>query len=238
MKRKLILQLEEYNIEEADIVADTLVDMGIYNKIEQFLSLLQSPDSEGILDIAYKLSNLHQSSQIIEMASQRASKVVFAMKSFARHNNTGEKVRANITDGIENVLTLYNSKLKHDIEVIKHYTPLPPILCYADELNQVWTNIIHNALQAMDYKGTFKIELKNIKNKAIISITDSGNGIADNIKNKIFEPFFTTKPTGEGCGLGLDIVKNIIDKHDGNIAVESQPGETTFTVYLPIHPNI
>jgi signal transduction histidine kinase len=160
--------------------------------------------------------------------------VVFALKRFARFDHFGQKVEANITDGIETVLTLYHNKLKHDIEVIKHYAPLPPILCYPDELNQVWTNLIQNALQAMDYKGTLIIEVSEQDKQAVISMTDSGKGIAEEIKEKIFEPFFTTKEAGEGSGLGLDIVRKIIEKHEGNIAVESQPGKTTFTVSIPI----
>jgi len=91
-------------------------------------------------------------------------------------------------------------------------------------------------LAAMEYKGTLTIEVTLQDNQAVISMTDSGEGIAEDIKDKIFQPFFTTKQAGEGSGLGLDIVKRIIEKHDGNITVESQPGKTTFTVYIPIPP--
>ncbi len=233
LKRKLSRQLKD--IEDADIVADTLVDMGIYDHLEEFVSLLQAPDSEILLEVAYKLSNLQRSSKTIETASKRASKVVFALKKFAHFDQLGQKVEANLTDGIETVLTLFHNKLKYDIEVIKHYAPLPPILCYPDELNQVWTNLIQNALQAMDYKGTLTIKVSQQNKQAFISMTDSGKGIAEEIKEKIFEPFFTTKGAGEGSGLGLDIVKKILEKHEGNIAVESQPGQTTFTVSIPIH---
>lgn len=109
------------------------------------------------------------------------------------------------------------------------------MLCYPDELNQVWTNIIHNALQAMDYRGTLTIDIAQQDQQAHISITDSGQGIPEHIQSKIFEPFFTTKRPGEGSGLGLDIVKKIIDKHRGRIEVKSIPGKTTFTVSLPIN---
>jgi signal transduction histidine kinase len=101
----------------------------------------------------------------------------------------------------------------------------------------VWTNLIHNALQAMDNKGTLTIEIQQQDNQAKISITDSGKGIPPEIQAKIFQPFFTTKPAGEGSGLGLDIVKKIIDKHQGQINVASIPGQTTFTILLPMnHP--
>jgi two-component system NtrC family sensor kinase len=108
------------------------------------------------------------------------------------------------------------------------------VFCYPDELNQVWTNLIHNALQAMDYKGILTINATQQDTKVIITITDTGKGIPREIQDKIFEPFFTTKPTGEGSGLGLDIVQKIIEKHEGEIEVESMPGKTTFTVSLPI----
>lgn len=234
LKRKLKRQLEENEIEDVELVADILVEMGIYENVEPFLPLLQSPDSEKLLETAYKLSSLQRSSQTIHTAVQRASKVVFALKSFARYEHSGEKVNVNIIEGIETVLTLYNNQLKHNIKVVKHYAPLPLIRCYADELNQVWTNLIHNALQAMDHKGTLTIDVSQQDNQVLICITDSGKGIAPEVKDKIFEAFFTTKRAGEGSGLGLDIVRKIVEKHDGNITVESQPGKTTFTVSIPV----
>ncbi len=111
---------------------------------------------------------------------------------------------------------------------------MPFIQCYPDELNQVWTNLIHNALQAMEYDGSLTIEATQSDNYIRVSIIDSGKGISPEIMSKIFQPFFTTKPSGEGSGLGLDIVRKIIEKHDGEIEVNSVPGETTFTVYLPM----
>ena len=139
-----------------------------------------------------------------------------------------------IKDSIETVLTLYHNLIKHGVEVIRTYDDLPNISCYCDELNQVWTNIVHNALQAMNGKGKLEIQIRNAEQFAEVRIIDSGSGIPENIKDKIFEPFFTTKPQGEGSGLGLDIVKKIIDKHNGQIEVESEPGRTCFIVRLPI----
>ncbi len=233
-RRALTRQLESYPIDDADSIADTLVDMGIYEDIEALLPLLKDPDSQRILNIAYQLTTLSRSTKTISTASNRAAKTVFALKNFARQDSSGEKVLSNITENIETVLTLYYNQLKHGVEVIKNYAELPEILCYRDELNQVWTNLLHNALQAMDYKGTLTIDVGMQDNQVFISFTDSGIGIPDNIKPKIFEPFFTTKAAGEGTGLGLDIVKKIIDKHEGTIAVESVPGRTTFRVCLPV----
>jgi two-component system NtrC family sensor kinase len=132
------------------------------------------------------------------------------------------------------VLTLYHNKIKHGVKVVRKYDKLPLIPCYPDELNQVWTNLIHNALYAMDYKGTLTIHVSHRDGYIVVAFTDTGKGIPDDLQAKIFEPFFTTKPQGEGSGLGLDIVKKIIDKHHGRIEVESQPGNTTFQIILPI----
>jgi len=236
LRKALVPQLEKHAILDAATIADTLVEMGIYDSIENFLPLLKHPESQNILETAYTLASLQRNAQTITLASERATKVMLALKSFAHYDQTGKKMQANLIDGIETVLILYHNQLKHGVEVIKNYAQLPPVTCYPDELNQVWTNIVHNALQAMNNKGTLKIDVAMPKdNQVLISFTDSGPGIPNEIKPKIFEPFFTTKPTGEGSGLGLDIVKKIIDKHDGKITVTSKPGKTTFNVYLPIN---
>ncbi|AFZ19630.1 response regulator [Allocoleopsis franciscana] len=234
LKRALKNQLESEEIKNADILADALVDMGIYNEVDAFLPLLKRPDSSHILEIAYNLSGIQKGATTINTATERASKVVFALKTYARYDQSGEMIPANLSEGINTVLTLYQNQLKKGIEVKRNYTELPPVLCYPDELNQVWTNLIHNALQAMDYRGTLTIEVMQQEQYASISITDTGAGIPEEIKPKIFEPFFTTKPPGEGSGLGLDIVKKIIKKHQGKIEVESIPGQTKFIVSLPI----
>jgi predicted ATPase/signal transduction histidine kinase len=233
IRRKIRSQLEDYEIENTDDMADTLVDMGIYENIEAFVSLFQSQHHALILKIAYHLTMQQIHSQNILTAVERASKVVFALKSYARYDDESEMVNAKITDGIDVVLTLYYNQLKHGVEVTTHYQEIPEILCYPDELNQVWTNLIHNAIQAMDNKGSLNITVTEIDHQIRVQITDSGKGIPDEIKPRIFEPFFTTKPAGEGSGLGLDIVKKIIDKHHGKIEVASQPGDTTFSIDLP-----
>lgn len=233
-KRGLMRKLEDEDINDVDTVADTLVDMGIYENIEPFLPLLNRPNSGFLLDIAYKLSGLQRGTQTINTATDRASKVVFALKSYSRYDQTGEMAEAIVTDGIETVLTLYQNQMKHGVEVHRNYAEIPPILCYPDELNQVWTNLIHNALQAMNYRGSLTLDTLQEDEHIKISIADSGQGIPEEILPKIFTPFFTTKPPGEGSGLGLDIVKKIIQKHSGKITVESQPGRTIFNVFLPI----
>jgi signal transduction histidine kinase len=232
LKKALIRQLEDEEIEDADEFADTLIDMGIYQEVEPFFTLLKRPDGLQILEIAYRVTELQRGMKTISTATDRASKVVFALKTYARYDSSGEKIPTNLIEGIETVLTLYHNQLKQGVEVIRNYVELPPVLGYPDELNQVWTNLVHNALQAMDNRGTLTIDVMQQEGEAKISITDSGKGIPAEIMSKIFEPFFTTKPPGEGSGLGLDIVRKIIKKHQGRIEVDSVPGKSTFTVFL------
>jgi PAS domain S-box-containing protein len=234
LKRSLSDQLQAYEVEGAWNIADTLVDMGICDQLEPLLSLLQDPNADTVLQAAYNLARLKGNSQNIATAVERASKVVFALKSYARYDHSGERALADLTDGLETVLTLCHNQIKQGIEVIRDYQPIPKILCYPDELNQVWTNLIQNAIQAMEGKGTLAIAIYLQQNSVAVQITDSGCGIPPDIQSKIFEPFFTTKPPGEGSGLGLDISKKIIDRHAGQIEVESRPGQTTFRVCLPI----
>jgi signal transduction histidine kinase len=125
-------------------------------------------------------------------------------------------------------------QLKQGIEVIKHYAEVPAIAAYPDELNQVWSNLLHNSIHAMNNKGTLEIRICKQDNLVVVNITDSGHGIPEDLRDRIFQPFFTTKPRGEGSGLGLDIVKKVIEQHGGQITFDSRPGLTTFSVKLPI----
>lgn len=247
LKQSLICQLQDNNIFDKDKVrgiADTLIDIGIFENIENYLSLLNDTNVEVILQLIYDLSRLKTNNSNIINAVDKAAKVVFALRNYARYDHSGKKVTAQVIDGIENVLELYHNQLKQGVEVIRDYAEVPKILCYPDELNQVWTNLIHNAIQAMDSKGILEvkvyldlIEFKTSvikKPSLVVSIIDSGSGILPEIQSRIFEPFFTTKSSGQGSGLGLDISKKIIEKHQGEINVESKPGRTIFSVWLPL----
>ncbi|MCU0543539.1 MAG: response regulator [Oscillatoriaceae cyanobacterium Prado104] len=232
LKRALTRELEELGVSDADTIADTLSDMKIHQGIDPFLPILTHPDSQKLLEFAYNLSGLQRGNSTIETAADRAAKIVFSLKSYARYDQIDELFKVSLTAGIDTVLTLYQNHFKQGVKVVENYAELPPIYCYPDELNQVWTNLIHNAIQAMDNKGTLSIDVTQEGGFAKVMITDSGKGIPAEIKHRIFEPFFTTKPPGEGSGLGLDIVRKIVQKHHGEIEVDSVPGKTTFTVSL------
>jgi len=234
IKRTLTQQLQSHEINNTRQLAHLLTEGGLYQNIEAYLPLLQIPQAEQIIQIGYNIARLNSNNQNINNAVERAAKIVFALKSYARYDQSGVKQSALITEGIETVLELYHNHLKKGVEVVRHYQDIPQILCYPDELVQVWTNLIHNAIQAMDGSGTIQIEVRQHNQEIVVEITDSGAGIPLEIQQKIFQPFFTTKSAGEGSGLGLDIVKKIIEKHQGNIQFTSVPGQTTFTVTLPL----
>ncbi len=235
-KRALRKELEEKSIANADTMADLLTDMSIGGESRDYLPILEaSANPFELMECAYQLSGLARNTRTIGVAVERAAIMVFALKSFAHFDQSGLPSESNIMNGIETVLTLYRNQIKRATELIKNYEEIPLIMCYPDELNQVWTNLIHNALQAMEYKGTLEVDVKKEGDYIAVSITDSGCGIPEEIREKIFNPFFTTKRQGEGTGLGLDIVKRIVDKHHGELNYTSRPGRTTFTVKIPMH---
>lgn len=234
LRRALKKELESRGFEEGDRLVATLVQLGITQDITPYLRLLQDEQKETILDTAYSLFSQRTNSETIKLAVERAAKIVYALKSYVHHDTSGQMTTALVTQGLDIVLTLYHNQLKQGVETIKDYQDVPAILCYPEDLNQVWTNLIHNAIQAMNHQGRLEIAVFHKDAQVVVQITDSGSGIPPEIQDKIFDPFFTTKPVGEGSGLGLDIVRKIVDKHQGKIEVSSVPGCTTFTVYLPV----
>ncbi|TAE12726.1 MAG: GHKL domain-containing protein [Bacteroidetes bacterium] len=235
IRRSLEQQLLDLRVPEADELAYDMVNAGVYEIKDDFLPLLQMVNTVEVLKIAYNLINQRRSVQNIHLAVEKAAKVVFALKNYARKDNHEDKVKSSVQEGIETVLTLYNSQIKQGIELVKNYHEVPPIDCYPEELNQVWTNLIYNGIQAMNNRGTLEIGISQKENVVLVSIGDSGTGIPEPIRERIFEPFFTTKPAGEGSGLGLDIVKRIIEKHAGKIYFHTETNKgTTFFVELPV----
>ncbi len=234
-RKEIAKALVEANIDNPDIIADILIYLHIFEKYQELIELLKNKKSIDILRIARDFASIQKNTHTILLAVEKATKVVFALKKYVHRGIAGEKVPTDIIDGIETVLTLYQNQLKHGIEVVKNYETLPLVSCDQDEINQVWTNLIHNAIHAMNNKGLLKIAALNKGDYVVVSIADNGCGIEPDIQNKIFDPFFTTKKQGEGSGLGLDIVNKIVEKHDGKINFNSELGKgTEFTVELPV----
>lgn len=234
IKRKITAYLQEHDIEDARYIADLLMDMGIQDDLDFLLPLLKGTHHEWSMQLAYNLTCSFANNQTILRAVERSAKIVFALKNYARFDQSGTPKLVRVTDGLETVLEIYHNQLKRNINVIRDYHEVPEIWGYPDELIQIWTNLIHNAIQAMETGGTLTLTTHPQENGIEISITDTGTGISSEIQQKIFDAFFTTKPVGKGSGLGLHICQRIIDKHQGRIKVESQPGHTQFQVWLPI----
>lgn len=226
-------RLTACGIEPARSLADRLVDLGIHESVDLHLPLLKDENCDWALQLAYNLNSLSKNRRTIQLAADRAGKIVFALRSHARSDDRSELQPVQIVAGIETTLELYGNFFKKGIEVVRRYRDLPEIEGYPDELLQVWSNLIHNGIQAMGDRGTLTVSTDLDEEYVTVAVCDSGAGIEPEIQARIFEPFFTTKPQGEGSGLGLNISKKIIDKHQGKITVSSRPGQTEFTVALP-----
>jgi signal transduction histidine kinase len=178
--------------------------------------------------------DVHRGSLVIANAIARIQRIVGALKTYSHLDEEPTRVAADVHEGIETTLTLMGYSLR-DITVVRHFAELPAVPIFVDELNQVWTNLIQNAVQACAGKGTITIESELARDPAavVVRIVDDGPGVPPDILPRIFEPFFTTKPKGEGTGLGLGIVAQIVAKHGGTVSCESVPGRTSFVVSLP-----
>ncbi len=175
----------------------------------------------------------------IESSAARISELVKAIKEYTYMDQSGEK-EIDLHEGLESTLTMLHHDLKNGINVRREYDrSLPKVCAKGSELNQVWTNLIDNAIDALAEQakaGSGQITIRTARDGAfvLVDIIDNGAGIPPEIKGRIFDPFFTTKPVGEGTGLGLDTVYRIVRQHEGDVRVDSHPGETHFQVRLPI----
>ncbi len=211
-----------------------LIGIGIYSYNNDLKILKDSEDLKDLINLLSELSVIYKSQMIMNIATKKVHHIVKSLQNYSRNNQFGTKTSTNLSIGIDTVLAIYQYKLKNSIEVIKYYIDDDLVNIYEDELSQVWTNLITNSLQAMDGKGILEITIKKIPLFVKVSIRDTGKGIPDEFKDRIFDPFFTTKPKDEGTGIGLDIVKRIIEKHKGSINFESEVGKgTCFNILIP-----
>ncbi|HXR16110.1 MAG TPA: ATP-binding protein [Terriglobales bacterium] len=170
----------------------------------------------------------------IESSTSRISDLVRAIKEYT-YMDQAPVQNVDIVKSLETTLTILNYKLKRGVVVQRDYQQVPFLVnSFGSELNQVWTNIIDNAIDAMGGKGELRVRTYRDDGCVVVEIGDNGPGIPSDVKPHIFEPFFTTKGVGEGTGLGLDTVQRIVRKHRGNIQVNSKPGDTRFQVWLPL----
>jgi len=189
------------------------------------------------------MATIRQLLDEVGQSTGRISEIVRAVKAYS-YVDTSSLRAADVHEGIENSLTVLGHKLRESkVAVVRQYDrSLPPIQTFGTELNQVWTNLLDNAADAMaPAGGTIRIRtspLGDAGHEVGVEITDTGPGIPAEIRGKIFDPFFTTKGAGKGTGLGLEIVKRIVGRHQGALELTSRPGETRFLVRLPVQPKL
>ncbi|MDQ3855670.1 MAG: ATP-binding protein, partial [Chloroflexota bacterium] len=172
----------------------------------------------------------------VEHGTTRISELVGAIKSYSYMDRAQDKEEVDVRQGLDNTLTMLHHRIKQGIEVTREYDPeLPRIRAYGGELNQVWTNLIDNALDAMYEWGNLWVRARREDGCVLVEIADDGRGIPQELQSRIFEPFFTTKAVGQGTGLGLDTsYRIVVNRHGGDIQVHSEPGSTRFEVRLPL----
>jgi len=235
-EEELAAWLEKNGVAERE-TAETFAEFGF--SISELESILNDLGKEAFILVLPWIENLLSSYKIIhdlDEASSRISNLVGSIKSYVQMDRTNDLQPTNIHRDIENTITLLGFKLREkSIQVKKKfYQDLPAVPAYVGELNQVWTNLIDNAIYAMGNNGELTIETTTDNKSVTVVIIDNGMGIPKEIISRIFDPFFTTKKVGEGTGIGLDIVNRIVKRHKGEIKVKSEPGRTEFAVCLPI----
>ncbi len=234
VRKEYIRLLEGANIEAAEEIALQLVGGGFYQELTRYMPLFVGKNGLDIAKFIYTVGQFRVNLHNISVAAEKTKKTVFALKSFTHTRLDSEQaVDFELAQNIQTILTLYTNQMKYGVELEVDFKSNPIINANPDAIGQVWTNIISNALQAMNYKGVLKVGLHQEGGYAVVSIRDNGPGIPAEILPRIFEPFFTTKKQGEGTGLGLDICRKIVEQYQGKIEVQSVPGDTCFSVYLP-----
>jgi signal transduction histidine kinase len=229
--------LQQNGISTSREAAETFTEAGFSD--DDLKNIVNNSGKEVLSHMIYWVENLLSSQRMIkdlEEASTRISTLVSAIKSHVHMDRTNELQLTNIHNDIDNTITLLGYKLREkNITVNKTYCQdLVDIPAHVGELNQVWTNIIDNAIYAVDKNGELTIETSCDKKNVKVKIIDNGSGIPKEIMSRIFDPFFTTKKVGQGTGIGLDLVSRIVKRHNGEIKVQSEPGRTEFAVCIPV----
>ena len=232
--RQLIPQLEAASVSRAQQKAGILVQLGAQLQVPQLLPLLCHAACDQILAVAWHFSSIASNIGNVNLAAERVATIVAALKSFSGIEHTGEKVAIDLQDGLEWALAQCQGQMQNKVVLLRDYSDIPALVCVPDQIRQIWVNLIHNALQAMQHQGTLSIRIDSQGTHAVVAIEDTGPGIPEAIRGRIFDAFFTTKTGGEGSGLGLAIAKVIVEKHQGRIELESVEGKgTRFAVFLP-----
>jgi signal transduction histidine kinase len=226
--------LHRHEVQESWHIAPELAEFGVVP--DQLDSLSGYLDAGAIAVVLSQFTSSLRTERIAEAmldSTARIFDLIRAIKDYSYMDQMPIQ-EVDIPQGLENTLAMLSSRLR-DVEVIRDYEPnLPSVSAYGRELNQVWTALIENALDAVENKGEIRLAVRTAGDMLLVEIWDSGPGIPPELQARIFEPFFTTKAPGSGLGLGLDVVSRIVRMHRGYVTVQSKPGSTCFQVRLPL----
>jgi signal transduction histidine kinase len=236
-EQEVAIWLEDRGVEEAWDLSPTLVGAGLdVDWLDDVADRLSERDHAGYV-LAWLATEITGDELLREIreASTRISELVKAVKSYSHMDKASQK-EADVHEGLENTLVMLGHKLKKgNVEVVREYEEnLPPVCAHGSELNQVWTNLVDNAIDAVDGEGHIKLRTARENDRVLVEIADDGPGISEELRDRVFEPFFTTKDVGKGTGLGLDISYRVVEDLGGDIRFSSEPGDTRFQVRLPI----
>jgi two-component system, NtrC family, sensor kinase len=242
LKDKIITKLEQLQLEETAKIADILIKLGSDEEIEDFLPLLIGENYLEVLENACLVQSLHQHIANITESTSKFTKIITALENYTNsQKNEGEKRQAHLENTLEMALQLAAKKIPTGIQIVKHYSNVPTIYCYPEKLQKIWLHLLQNAVDAIGTQGILTINVYQQQDNLAVDIIDTGEGIDPEIVNKLCDPFFTTKSPGENIGLGLTIVKQIVEQHEGSITTTTLsskatlPGKTKFTVLLPLN---
>jgi signal transduction histidine kinase len=235
LEQELASWLTRHGVANAPRLASGLVEAGVdLATLEKLSAKFRGEVLDQVLTRVVSSIGAERLTREIEASTGRISELVRAIKEYTYMDQAPEQ-EIDVHRGIESTLTMLKFRLKHGVSVTREFSPdLPRVVARGSELNQVWTNLIDNAIDAMGGKGELKIRTARELDFVVVEIIDNGPGIPDTVKPHIFDPFFTTKGVGEGTGMGLDTVYRIVRGHRGEISVDSRPGRTSFQVRLPL----
>ncbi len=227
---------DDHGIDDGWEYAPYLVSLGYQSgDLDELKNDFPDESMDVVVQWLGTMFNIFSLLEEIHQGTSRIGEIVKSLKSYV-YLDQAPLQAIDLHEGLDNTLVMLRSKLKSGVNVERHYdTNIPKIQGYGSELNQVWTNIIDNAVDAMEGQGILSIITKMNGDWVVVEIEDNGPGIPEDVQEKLFDPFFTTKAMGKGSGLGMNISYNIIQKHKGEIKVFSRPGKTCFSVHLPIN---
>jgi signal transduction histidine kinase len=225
-------RLQHQGVQQSRKLAKQIARMNLSDHLDQLFALAQTYDLDRIFMFLTHWDRIINSASDIKVSITMLTRLIHSLKSYSYPSQEAPKL-TDVHESIDLALTILSNKLKHRVQVERCYGDVPRIRCYASDLSHVWINLIHNAIQAIAEEGEIRIETFPVGDSVGIKITDNGPGIPPAILDRIFDKNFTTKPQGEGTGLGLYIVRQIVAKHGGTIDVSSHPGQTTFEIQLP-----